>query len=125
MRFILAVLFLPSLLFTVAAGCTSESSSTAPTGQGTSVKSLDEVKKEAPTLDKPALQKMVDDTKALMAAKEKEVQALLAKLQETSPADLIADAGKKLNADKDRLVQEIERIKANLEVYMQELTKRS
>ncbi|MGE3166231.1 MAG: hypothetical protein AB7O52_15095 [Planctomycetota bacterium] len=84
----------------------------------------DDVKKEAAGMDKSGLQKAIDNTKSMIEAKEKQANDLLAKIKEFSPADALTDKVKTVMAEKDRLLEEVNKLRANLEVYMSELTKR-
>ena len=75
------------------AGC---GSSGADADEG---KSIDEVRTGAKEAQAKDLESIIDSYKAKILAKEKEIEDIIAKIKEFSPADLLGDEAKKLIQD--------------------------
>jgi hypothetical protein len=93
---------------------------------GDTSKTPEQVKTEAAALDKSGLQKMIDQCKSELTAKEGKLAELKGKVDTMSkdPAKLLSPEMTSLKTEYDALKAEYDKINANLAIYEAELAKK-
>ena len=108
-----------SLLLIMAAltlsGCGSAVSET---------KTLEEVRAESKEMDAEKLTAIIQDYKDAIAAKQKDIEAVAAKLKEIPVADMLGDEAKKIKAELSALEDSTSALTERMAVYVEALNQK-
>ena len=111
-RSILNVLLVVSLGLAMLAGCGGKADENKP---------ISEVEAEAKKLDADALRKMAETYKEAILAKQKDVDALAAKLKDIPITDMLGEKAKSIKDDMAEVTKSVSALTKRMEIYVKEL----
>lgn len=111
-RRILTVLLVASLGMAMLAGCGGKADENKP---------ISEVEAEAKKMDADALRKMADTYKEAVLAKQKDADALAAKLKDIPIAEMLGEEAKAIKGDLEEITKSVSALTERMDIYAKEL----
>jgi uncharacterized protein involved in exopolysaccharide biosynthesis len=93
-------------------------------GKASKDQPIEQVKAEAATMSVDDLKAKAESCKAEIAKYQKQLDDVKAKIVQLKPADVVSDAGRKLNDEVADVMKSINNLQQRLQVYIDELAKK-